>query len=163
MNTPDKCPHCGAIRIEGREYACGFIFRKGVKNNPRPHECLLNSEVSAHAATREREKSTIIAFGVMKLTAEGWESECKKATSELAATKRELEMWKNNAGTAITVAIERIQTQRDAAESRVRELEGLRITGTHYFSDFVGVAVTLPIGSTPTIGRTLGEAMGGGK
>lgn len=53
MNTPDKCPHCRAIRVEGREYACGFIFREGVKNNPRPHECLLNSEVSAHAATRK--------------------------------------------------------------------------------------------------------------
>lgn len=90
MNTPDKCPHCGAIRIEGREYACGFIFRKGVKNNPRPHECLLNSEVSAHAATREREKSTSIAFGVMKLTAEGWESECKKVAQELTETKRKL-------------------------------------------------------------------------
>lgn len=52
MNTPDKCPHCRAIRVEGREYACGFIFREGVKNNPRTHECLLNSEVSAHAATK---------------------------------------------------------------------------------------------------------------
>lgn len=58
MNTPDNFPNCGASRIEGREYACGFIFREGVKNNPRPHECLLNSEVSAHAATkRELEKA----------------------------------------------------------------------------------------------------------
>ena len=53
--TPEKCPHCGAIRVEGREYACGFIFRDGVKNNPRTHECLLNSEVFAHAAILEPE------------------------------------------------------------------------------------------------------------
>lgn len=53
MNTPDKCPHCGAIRIEGREYACGYIFRQNVRHNPRTHECLLNSERTAHAATRK--------------------------------------------------------------------------------------------------------------
>lgn len=51
--TPDKCPHCGAMRLEGREYMCGFIFRPNVKRNTRTHECLLNSERSAHAETRK--------------------------------------------------------------------------------------------------------------
>lgn len=97
MNTQDKCPHCGATKVEGREFACGFILRPGVKYNPRTHECLLNSERTAHAATMEREKSTSLALGVMKLTAEGWESECKKVASQLASTRKELEEAKSDA------------------------------------------------------------------
>jgi predicted methyltransferase len=45
------------------------------------------------------------------------------------------------------------------AEARVKELETLVVTGASSFSDHVSVSLVLPMGSWPTIGGTLGEAM----
>lgn len=98
-------------------------------------------------------------------TLNGTVSELCETRSQLAELRKELEKSKADAESWHQQAQQRLDDANEfgrkweKAESRVRELEGLKITGTHYFSDFVGVAVTLPMGSTPTIGRTLGEAM----
>jgi len=139
MNTPDKCPHCGSIRVEGREYACGFIFREGVKNNPRTHECLLNCEVFAHAATKRelgaiRRRLSGEETESCPLCAETrgtWESQnvpmCHVCTLEstLEATKRELAQASAECGIAHDQRRDEAH-RAEKAEARVRDLEAMR-------------------------------------
>lgn len=77
---------------------------------------------------------------------------------ELEHAKADASSWQQQAEQRLNDANE-WGRRAEKAEARVAELEGLRITGTHFFSDFVGVAVNLPLGSEPTIGGTLGQAM----
>jgi len=108
------------------------------------HECGARSDCCkervAHAETRKKLESLEAAH---------------------ATTKRELEMWKHNAGTAVTVAIERIQTQRDAALARVRELEGLKLGNYETGGAGIWLEVLLPKDTKydSRLCNTLGEAM----
>lgn len=140
--SADKCPHCRAGKSsDGNWFDCMTY-----EGQEQTNLCL---ERAAHAATKR-------------------ELEQARAECGIAHDQRRDEAHRaNNAEAALELSemsVATLKNRAEAAEARVAELEGLRITGTHYFSDFVGVAVNLPLGSTPTIGGTLGQAMpGGGK
>lgn len=152
MSDTDKCPHCGAEI----EYFAGIDAYWSTCGSTAKKQSDLCKERAAHAATRKELNSLTDTLDLMRdefrrIEARIYERGCQE--TELGDT---ILGYCKRAMSGITQLVPVI-SQRDAAESRVRELEGLRV-----LSRDIGTITLLldqDLSTVPPL--TLGEAMPG--
>lgn len=145
MNTPDKCPHCGAeqeIPFNIYGWKCGTIDEVQTE---------LCQERAAHAATKRKlEKlKDDLEWAVWNL-----------AGCDVIAMghSKPFDYAKEHARPALD-SVSRMAQRLDAAEARVRELEGLVVTDASFRYLLPEITVRVPAGAVGRNPKTLGEAM----
>lgn len=132
MSSPDKCPHCGSPAKPNEDGEMDGEF-----------ECGRIAE-----SYNEPEFRSLL---------------CRNR--ELAATRKELEQFKAECGIAHDQRMDaenerRNETRRaELAESRVRELESLRVSGFKKITGHVWITVERQTDTVNLSATTLGEAM----
>lgn len=89
MNTPDKCPHCGAVKVEiDGDWVVYSCESAGLADEfCQTSFC---RERAAHAETRKREDALKLQFDQAVAQRDFWEQRCDEKDAEI---KREREKW----------------------------------------------------------------------
>lgn len=89
MNTPDKCPHCGAVKVEiDGDWVVYSCESAGLADEfCQTSFC---RERAAHAETRKREDALKLQFDQAVAQRDFWEKRCDEKDAEI---KREREKW----------------------------------------------------------------------